>query len=410
MSKDVFRPRALSQSFASWRESWGYLDGAVGDRDWASTAHIAKLLDLPIVLVVDCGKLSRSVAAIVHGYRSFDPELNIAGVILNHVSSDRHRDLLKQALKPLNIRILGVLGRHEPIQLPDRYLGLVPTDELQGFDEITEKLADLGDRCLDWTALKPLLQSESELFSPTQIPLSHGQANEIRIAIARDAAFNFYYEDNLDSLRALGAELVPWSPLKEKLPDNIYGLLLGGGFPEQFADRLSQNHSARKSLKRWIEAGLPTYAECGGLMYLCDELINFDGKALSNGGSHSQPSTNAIKIELGISYRPMQPSSGTTSLGWKSPGTRVSPFSTIAVQHDAAIKTPKLKSTLLTFISRGGWTRQYPCVLSSSPLGRSPRYSATISRCLSDLPYDLDRPRGSHRNPTKFVKLRSSFC
>ena len=108
----------------------GLFDGAVGDRDWASTAHIAKILNLPVVLVIDCGKLSRSVAAIVHGYQSFDPELQIAGVILNHVSSDRHQDLLKQALKPLNVRILGVLGRHEPIELPDRYLGLVPTDEI----------------------------------------------------------------------------------------------------------------------------------------------------------------------------------------------------------------------------------------------------------------------------------------
>ena len=312
--KSCFQKQGSQSEFCLVEGVMGLFDGAVGDRDWASTAHIAKLLDLPIVLVLDCSKLSRSVAAIVHGYRSFDPDLNIAGVILNHVSSDRHRDLLKQALKPLNIRILGVLGRHEPIELPDRYLGLVPTDELQGFDDITEKLADLGDRCLDWTALKPLLKTEANLSSPSNNPASKAPYDGIRIAIARDAAFNFYYEDNLDGLRNLGAELVPWSPLNEKLSPNIHGLLLGGGFPEQFAQRLSHNQSARTSVKQMIEAGLPTYAECGGLMYLCDELITFEGKTFPMVGVI--PNQVQMKSKLSLGYRIAQCNSHQGLLHW----------------------------------------------------------------------------------------------
>ena len=256
----------------------GLFDGAVGDRDWGSTAHIAKLLNLPVVLVIDCGKLSRSVAAIVHGYRSLDPDLNVMGLILNHVSGDRHRDLLKQALEPLNIRILGILGRHEPIELPDRYLGLIPTDEINGFETIQDRLADLGDRCLDWTALLPLLKTGNDTSVQTTHISSQQEYEGLRIAIARDAAFNFYYEDNLDVLRELGATLVNWSPLEGEVPPNIQGLILGGGFPEQFAERLSNNEKARSQIKTLIQAGLPTYAECGGLMYLCEELINFKHK------------------------------------------------------------------------------------------------------------------------------------
>jgi cobyrinic acid a,c-diamide synthase len=299
-----FQAQGFQSDYCLLEGVMGLFDGAVGDRDWASTAHIAKLLELPIVLVVDCGKLSRSVAAIVHGYRSFDPELKIAGVILNHVSSDRHRNLLKQALKPLNIKIFGILGRHEPIQLPDRYLGLVPTDEIQGFDAITEKLADLGDRCLDWTALKPLIRTEADLVSPPPMLSSVPKSDGIRIAIARDAAFNFYYEDNLDSLRDQGAKLVPWSPLREDFPNDIHGLLLGGGFPEQFAQILSQNQKARHTLKQVIADGLPTYAECGGLMYLCDQLMTFDGQAFPMVGAI--PNQVQMKSKLSLGYRVAQ--------------------------------------------------------------------------------------------------------
>lgn len=288
----------------------GLFDGAVGDRDWASTAHIAKILKLPIILVIDCGKLSRSVAAIVHGYCTFDPELEIAGLILNHVSSDRHRALLKAALAPLNLPILGVLERHEPIEIPDRYLGLVPTQELERFEAMKESLADLGDRCMDWAQLMPLLatpdvaaRSDSGA-APVNLPILgavEGPFSRIRIAVAHDAAFNFYYEDNLDLLRAHGAELVFWSPLTESLPEQIQGLYLGGGFPELRAAQLEQNHEAREHIKTLVAQGLPTYAECGGLMYLCESLIDFQGQSYEMVGV--LPTTVQMRSRLTLGYR-----------------------------------------------------------------------------------------------------------
>lgn len=295
----------------------GLFDGAVGNRDWASTAHIAKLLNLPVVLVIDCGKLSRSVAALVHGYRSFDRAVNLAGVILNRVSGDRHQLLLEQALSAIEMPIFGVLRREEPIKIPDRYLGLVPTDELTEFDALRERLADLGDRALAWAQLTPLLAHpflevpatshppQSALVSdpvddnpvePKDLP-----ANRVPVAIARDAAFNFYYQDNLDRLRAAGAELVFWSPLRDPFPEGVAGLLLGGGFPELFAAELATNQRARATIQRLVQAGMPTYAECGGLMYLCQTLETASGQTFPMVGI--LPTTVQMGGGLHLGYR-----------------------------------------------------------------------------------------------------------
>ncbi|MBD2256342.1 cobyrinate a,c-diamide synthase [Pseudanabaena sp. FACHB-2040] len=272
----------------------GLFDGASGAHDFASTAHIARLLDLPILLVIDCSRLSRSAAAIVHGYRTFDPRLQFAGVVLNRVGSDRHLDLLKAALTPLNLPILGVLRRQESITIPDRHLGLVPTAELPELRQITDQLADLGEQCFDWQQLEPLLKLEhpphtpieppyaSSLLSPSThppiYPSTHPPIHQPRIAIAHDSAFSFYYPDNLEILAALGAELVYWSPLKDKsLPENIQGLYFGGGFPEVFAEALSANKTVLQQVKQAVQANIPTYAECGGLMYLCQSIADFAG-------------------------------------------------------------------------------------------------------------------------------------
>jgi cobyrinic acid a,c-diamide synthase len=134
----------------------GLFDGASGRDDWASTAHVARLLQLPVLLVLDCSRLSRSVAAIAHGYRSFDPRIQLAGVVLNRVGSDRHLELLKDALEPLQLPVLGVLRRQDNITIPDRHLGLVPTAEMTQLDVLFDQLAQLGDSCFDWERLLPL--------------------------------------------------------------------------------------------------------------------------------------------------------------------------------------------------------------------------------------------------------------
>jgi cobyrinic acid a,c-diamide synthase len=211
----------------------------------------------------------------------------MAGVILNRVGSDRHLELLTQALEPLNLPILGVLRRQDNIAIPDRHLGLIPTAEMSDLDGIIERLTHLGETCFDWEKLLPLMEnphsqtlSSAEKGATLTPPLLRerglGGEGKIRIAIAQDRAFSFYYADNLDLFAELGAELVPWSPIGDRqLPDNIQGLYFGGGFPEVFAAELAENKTARESVHKAITSGIPTYAECGGLMYLCNRIIDF---------------------------------------------------------------------------------------------------------------------------------------
>ncbi|MEH2042539.1 cobyrinate a,c-diamide synthase [Nostoc sp.] len=267
--------------------------------DFASTAHIARLLDLPVVLVIDCSRLSGSVAAIAHGYRSFDPRIKIAGVVLNRVGSDRHLSLLKDSLEPLQLPILGVLRRQDNITIPDRHLGLVPTAELPELNALIDRLADLGDTCFDWQRLLPLLKSKPFSFSTSS---SLSPSSPVRIAVARDRAFNFYYQDNLDLLQQLGAELVFWSPLEDAgIPQDIQGMYFGGGFPEVFAQQLSENISVRDAVKMAILKGMPTVAECGGLMYLCEQIIDFAGKSWSMAGI--LPTSAVMGGRLTLGYR-----------------------------------------------------------------------------------------------------------
>lgn len=301
---------------------------------FASTAHIAKLLDLSVLLVIDCSRLSGSVAAIAQGYATLDSAVKIAGLVLNRVGSDRHLTLLKSALAPLNIPILGVLRRHKEIELPDRHLGLVPTDELPKLEQRLDRLAEIAAGAFDWERLLPMLKSVAVSVKPQQIPLAGGrrggsvllptQANSqptpspslegklrqegeqsrdeiVRIGVARDRAFNFYYAENLERLEQAGAELVFWSPLDDKkLPDNLQGLIFGGGFPEVFAQELSANQSLLTSIRRVITAGIPTYAECGGLMYLCQGLRDLEGQTWSMVGI--LPAT-AVMGRLTLGYR-----------------------------------------------------------------------------------------------------------
>ncbi len=276
----------------------GLFDGATGRNDWASTAHIARLLDLPVLLVLDCSRLSRSVAAIAHGYRSFDPRVKLAGVVLNRVGSDRHLQLLRDALEPLQLPILGILRRQDNITIPDRHLGLVPTAEITQLDTLIDHLATLGDTCFDWEHLLPLLtlKFSSAPPVPERVPPA-----PLKLAVARDRAFSFYYQDNLDLL-ALEAELVFWSPLSNSyLPEGVQGLYFGGGFPEVFAQQLAENRLALEAVRAALQAGMPTYAECGGLMYLSQQIVDFAGQSWSMVGAI--PTTAIMGSRLTLGYR-----------------------------------------------------------------------------------------------------------
>ena len=275
---------------------------------FASTAHIAKLLDLPVLLVIDCSRLSGSVAAITQGYATLDPAVKIAGLVLNRVGSDRHLNLLKTALDPLGIPILGVLRRHKEIELPARHLGLVPTDELPELEQRLDRLAEIAAEAFDWERLLPMLRAgearQTPLFPTGEqggMVLSLQSQSRVRIGVARDRAFNFYYAENLEILEEAGAELVFWSPLDDAhLPENLHGLIFGGGFPEVFAQELSRNQSVLASIRSMIEAGMPTYAECGGLMYLCQALRDLEGQTWPMVGV--LPAT-AVMGRLTLGYR-----------------------------------------------------------------------------------------------------------
>ena len=298
----------------------GLFDGITIDKetDYASTAHIARILKLPVLLVLDCSSLSGSIAAIAHGFKTFDPQVKIAGVVLNRIKSDRHLELITVALNQINLPIFGVLRYSQHIDIPDRHLGLIPVEELSQSKGLFEELASIAREAFDWKQLLPLLQTKQEQpATDGQTIINHyppkdsayaiakryplGQ-QKVKIAIARDRAFNFYYQDNLDILEELGAELCFWSPLEDSnIPSKVAGFYFGGGFPEMFAQELSQNQQVISDLRQLIAFGTPVYAECGGLMYLCDRLIDFQGKSWQMVGAI--PATAKMTSRLSLGYR-----------------------------------------------------------------------------------------------------------
>jgi cobyrinic acid a,c-diamide synthase len=313
--QDCFAGHSQSADYAVIEGVMGLHDGASGDHDWGSTAHVSRILGVPFLLVIDCSRLSRSVGAIAHGYTTYDPRVTCAGVVLNRVGSDRHLDLLKAALEPLDLPILGVFRRHNSMSIPDRHLGLIPTAELPALDALIEQWADLAEVSFDWVQLLPLLRRAGMVeppLAPTRTEPLFSRRSEythqsiltscsrLRIAVAYDQAFSFYYADNFDILIQQGAELVFWSPLQDtRLPEGVCGLYLGGGFPEVFAQELAINQAAKDSVKTAIQSGMPTYAECGGLMYLCDRLVDFDGKSWPMVGVLAASAQMQARLTLG---------------------------------------------------------------------------------------------------------------
>jgi cobyrinic acid a,c-diamide synthase len=286
----------------------GLYDGVPNNNSfcYGSTAHVAKLLQIPVILIIDCSKLSISIGAIALGYVNLDPEIKIVGIILNKVGSEKHLSLLKEGLKICSIPIVGVWFRQKNIELSSRHLGLIPTEEVTTHREIFKELAVIAKNSFSWNLLMPYLQGGKTNFNDKMSNnFYHFKLNntyKLRIAVAKDKAFNFYYQDNLDILEKLGVELVFFSPLDDdKIPDNIQGIYLGGGFPEVFASELTKNITMIKSLKQAINSGIFTYAECGGMMYLSEKIIDFDGKSWEMLGV--LPNTAIMDKKLTLGYR-----------------------------------------------------------------------------------------------------------
>lgn len=258
----------------------GMFDGASGRGELASTAHIAKLLDAPVLLVLDAAAMARSAAAMVHGFRTFDPEVNVAGVIFNKVGSDIHEQLLREAVEGSGLPVLGALRRDERVSTPERHLGLVPVAEREHDARAAlDALADAAARYVDMDAVVRLAGTAPATAGPTWSPVAQRPAARgTRIAIARGPAFSFHYQENLELLEGAGAELVGFDPMvDEALPAGAGALILAGGFPEIFGAELSANVALRGEVAAFAASGRPVLAECGGLLYLCGEL---DGHAM----------------------------------------------------------------------------------------------------------------------------------
>lgn len=258
----------------------GLFDGYDGRSEAGSTAQMAKWLDLPVVLVVDAKSMARSAAAMVQGFERFDPELKFAGVIFNNIGSDRHLSYLKEALENhVGMPLLGGIPQDSALTIPERHLGLVTREDYGGADDAIDHLAELLEARLDISGLLRRLPAASpEKSAPPAAPLAPGIG--VRIGVARDRAFCFYYPDNLELLEMTGATLVPFSPLNaETLPENLDGLYFGGGYPELKAEQLSANVSLRAQVAECCREGMPIYGECGGFMYLCRQLIDRQGRS-----------------------------------------------------------------------------------------------------------------------------------
>ncbi|MFB7246485.1 cobyrinate a,c-diamide synthase [Streptomyces populi] len=292
----------------------GLYDGAAGEGELASTAQVAKLLRAPVVLVVDASSQSRSVAALVHGFASWDPEVRIGGVILNKVASDRHEALLRDALDSSGVPVLGVLRRAPQVDTPSRHLGLVPVAErrTEAVAAVAAMAAQVSAGC-DLDALTALARGAGALSGAAwdaaeavesatrdhparpaerqgpRVAVAGGEAitgPSTRppgrpapvVAVAGGEAFTFSYAEHAELLTAAGAEVVTFDPLRdERLPDGTRGLVVGGGFPEVYAAELSANEPLRKAVAALAESGAPVAAECAGLLYLCREL---DGRPM----------------------------------------------------------------------------------------------------------------------------------
>lgn len=263
----------------------GLFDGVAGGSGQGSAAEIAKLLNIPVVLVVDASKSGRSVAAVVKGFENFDPELLFAGVILNQVAGENHFRFLEPAIREnCTLPILGWLPRKTSIAVPERHLGLRSASEFVDWDHRREELASLAVENLNLDLLTKNATCCVEGGRRASGSLTHSQ-KIVRIGVAQDQAFSFYYQDNLDCLRDSGAEVVSFSPLSDSsLPANLDALYFGGGYPELFAEALAANTPMLSSIRSHAHAGYPVYGECGGMMYLADTLRTLDGRSFAMAG------------------------------------------------------------------------------------------------------------------------------
>ncbi|MGH3416314.1 MAG: cobyrinate a,c-diamide synthase, partial [Actinocrinis sp.] len=306
--RDLFAYGSRGADLAVVEGVMGLYDGAVGRGEFASTAHVAHLIDAPLILVVDAAAQGRSVAALVHGFRSFDPALRLAGVILNRVGSERHRAILAEALDGIGVPVLGSLYRSDAVAAPSRHLGLVPVAERapQSLAAV-DALADLVKSSIDLDAVERAARQAAALptrdwtpqsaFDDVEVGHTPGTGKRPVVALAAGAAFTFSYAEHAELLTAAGAQVAPFDPLRdESLPEGTRALVIGGGFPEVYAPQLSDNRPLREAVATLAREGGVIAAECAGLLYLAESL---DGAPMCG----VLPAKAAMTDRLTLSYR-----------------------------------------------------------------------------------------------------------
>ncbi|MDP6924129.1 MAG: cobyrinate a,c-diamide synthase [Candidatus Scalindua sp.] len=279
---ELFERSAANAEISVIEGVMGLYDGSIDSSGHGSSAHLTKLLNTPVILVVNARGVAQSAGAVVMGFTRFDKDVNLAGVILNNIASQNHYDYVKEAIEAsCSVTVLGYLKKESDITIPERHLGLIPSEEQKVNSDLYDKLGQMVRKTINIDRLQELAGSAGAFPEYDKLIFTERDSSlEVTVAVARDSAFCFYYQDDIDLFEALGAKIVEFSPLNDKsLPDGIDGIYMGGGFPELFADRLTKNESMMSSIFEANKQGTVIYGECGGMMYLLEKLIDCDGRS-----------------------------------------------------------------------------------------------------------------------------------
>ena len=265
----------------------GLYDGSIDSTGHGSSAHLAKILNIPIILVINAKGVAQSAGAMVMGFKEFDKDINLAGIIVNGVANKSHYDIIKKAIEEsCSVAVLGYLIKESDITIPERHLGLIPSKEKRINSALYEKLGQMVIETIDTDRLLDAARSadsfpdyKKSIFTDNNDPI------QVTLAVARDSAFCFYYQDDIDLFESLGATIKEFSPLNDSsLPDDIDGIFIGGGFPELYAAELMENEDMRNAILQADKQGIVIYGECGGMMYLLEKLIDCEGRSFKMSG------------------------------------------------------------------------------------------------------------------------------
>lgn len=277
-TKYLFCKTALDADISILEGVMGYYDGLSAASTQASSYALAKIIEAPVIMIIDCKGMSCSILAVIQGFLQYKKDSRIVGVVLNQIAQSIYPVIKEQIEKELSIKVLGFVPYVKDLVIESRHLGLVTPDEINDYHSKINKLAQILEETID---INGLLQIASNAPTLTYLPLTIPRVtSNPLIAVAKDEAFCFYYEDNLELLKAMGATLIEFSPLHDdKLPDQMDGLLIGGGYPELYAKQLSENVSMRSSILTALQKGIPCMAECGGFMYLHNSMEDMNSNS-----------------------------------------------------------------------------------------------------------------------------------